>query len=367
MLDYLYSHVRKNTDDSQTLFDDNIESDKQKLEDNMLNIYDVVDNYTTNDPAIEEIEKFLEYLDFEINNTFEEKNSSIEFASKSLRNSTESFENPSRVSATNVTFGVDESELLNDFENETGIYEWNSTIQEFEFISDSENIVLKALDNDKEYILTISNFDVLIHDSEEEIPTSLNIDFKVNNTTYYHHIFSAVINSDEYIPNSVSNEITIGDLVFKSQFDNNTTNSKAEGLSFIQIDGTKILEIAFSAQGNFTSLNNGDDVSGEPIYNFLNLSTLSFSMDKTTISLLVTPDSNIDNISDDKEAIDYLNKNVISTLSYDNETIATGRFIEDSNNELNLEMVFEDNTTSTIDVYFGEGFEDIINKLNENL
>lgn len=357
----------KNTDDSPTPTVVNVENDKQKMEDNMLNIYDVVDEYKTNDIAVDEIKTFLEYLDTEINGTFENNASSIEFASKSLKYSTENIKNASRISATSVAFGVDESELLKNFNDETGIYEWNSTNQEFEFISDSENIVLKALDNGKDYILTMSNFDVLVHDSEEEIPTSLNIDFTVNGTAYYNHTFSVSIDQDKYTPNSVYNEIVVGDLTFKSQLSKSSANSKVEGLSYIQIKDTKVLEIDFSAEGNFTSLNNGDDVSGEPFYNFLNLATLSIAMDKTSINLEVEPDSDIDNLSSDEEKINYLNEKVTATMLFDNETIATGRFIEDPESGANLEMIFEDGTTSTADVYFGEGFEDLANKLKEAL
>lgn len=340
-----------------------VEESKQKLEDNMVATFDLIEGYTSS-TAVKEITSFLSFLgiDEEI-----EELAPISFAIESLEATTNYTTDITRVSSVNNLKIAKNSELIQEFKESTGNYVWNAATQEFDFTwADSDKMVLTVLDNGKTSILTIADLEVLVHNSDKEVPTALKVNFKVDNTLYYDHTFSVTLDKDDYIPSAIFNEIVMGDLKFKSQFNKSSENSNAQGNSLIQINGTNILELSFSATGNFKQLNNGEDVLENPIENFLNLATASIAMGKTKVSFVITTKNEIETINNVTEYIAYLNQNVEPTLFFEEQAIATGLFIQEDD-DINVKLVFEDGTSATLDTYFGESFENILGRLEDAL
>ncbi|MGY6649384.1 hypothetical protein [Wenyingzhuangia sp. IMCC45574] len=339
-----------------------VEANKQKMEDNILNLYDVVGDFNSEETSAIEINAFLKQMN--VSNFNPKEIQSVELALKSMGVIKESIDSKSsRIPTIGAIDGEDSSAILEGFKENTGTYIWNESTGDFDFTwADSGKIVISISEDGKNFVLTISEFDTLVHDSWDEIPTSLKMVLTVNGETHFTHNYVVSIDNDKYLPNSVFNEIIIGkgDLVYKTEFSKSDDNKETSGFTTLQIGNTLVFSTELSTKGDFSPLNDGtpEDIEDNPIEDFLSLANANISMGKTKIKFDIAPkgDVEFDTLEED---INLLNEHVKISLLFDEEQIATGRFIEGSN----IELVFEDGTTSSLEAYFGETFKDFYSRL----
>lgn len=348
-----------------------VEQGKQELEDNALGFLTEIDNFK-NDDALTEIKEISDVL-------------LIETGGKSIGSKT--FTNLIDLQSGKIDLVEFNSKifgnvgLINDYNSETGIYEWNSLNQDWDKTGDNENIVYKVAYNNKTAEFVVSNFTTQIYALDnEEVPTSLNASLTVGTNEIFSQAYRATIDNGKYLPNSISNDIKIGGLALNTKLTNesNTTLKFETGFS---ISGKSLMNYYVSIKGNFNEIDtNGENISTNTTYeDILDSSEFSISILNAKITGKVTEPSTIPegDVTTD-EAVKLLNDNVIVDITINDKLIAKGQFYSDeyvyydyytgqdvTETEPNLRFLFDDGTTADFDTYFGEGFSSIEDKLTE--
>ena len=341
------------------------EAGKQALEDNMISALNDIDAFR-NDPAMLEIEEFAKFM---LENEPASK-SGKKIVSKSIGNvlSFKTADLQTFSKAQLAAVNQPEKNLQADFDDKAGTWTWNTATGEFEQSKNSsDKIIYKVTQNNKNAVLTISNFSVLTHPSGEQIPTSVNAVLTVDGSTIFSQVFSASFPAGKYIPQSVSNTTTLGGLTFTTNASNNASNTETNISTAILLNGNTLIGATVKATGSYAEIDNTGDTNNE-INTLVNTISASYTMLNATISMEATSPTNaIGDLSID-EAIALANENLKVTLSVNNKKIADGEFYKQSELEddrLNLKFVFEDGSKSTIEAYFDAGFDQLQTKADD--
>ncbi len=299
------------------------EQGKQALEDNMIAALNEIDGFA-NDPALTEIEEFAKFL-------LDNPDSQSGIVSKSLSN-TLSFKNktPQLFAKSQITSVSEPAEGLQDEYNElVGNWIWSISENKFVRTSDSgNNIVYTVTQNNKNAVLTVSNFSVLTHPSGEEIPTSINVVLTVDGTTVFSQEYAVSFPSDKYIPSSLSNTTTLGGLSFETNL-SNTNNTETTVNSAIKLNGTTLIGASVKANGNYTEINNTGESTSET-NTLLNTISASYTMLSATISIEASLPETIDDEATADEQIELLNERLNVSLSVNDKKVADGEFYKES-------------------------------------
>jgi hypothetical protein len=311
-----------------------LEQGKQELEDNMISALNEI-NIFRNDAALSEIEEFAKFM---LDNEPEPK-SGKKFVAKSFRNvlnyknvDLQTF-SKSQIAAVNEPA----EDLQADYNEQVGIWIWNSTSEEFEQTTTTgDKIIFKVTQNNKNAVLTISNFSVLNHPSGEEIPTSVLTELVVDDSTIFSQSYSASFLIDKYIPQTVNNTITLGTMSFTTSASNNVSNTETNMSFAVLLNGKTLLGASVRATGNYTDIDN-TGTSDNEINILANTLSASYTMLDATISIEATsPETIGDELTIDDE-LTLVNDNLKVSLSVNNKKIADGEFYK----ETQLEDVYE--------------------------
>ena len=364
------------TDISSTL---TIEEGKKELEDNNIELLDKMETFKNNN-ALNEIIELAEYL------STENALKSGDFKGKTLN----TLSNISEIKTSNTDFLVfnakqattiiSNSSLINDFNDEKGIYNWNSKTEEFDKTDDSDDIIYNiAYNNGKTAVFSFTDFTTTYtgSDNEEELPTLVKANLKINGAIVFSQDFSATFENGQLIPEKIDNKTTIGDFSFITSHTNSNNSTIHQNFEF-KLSNDIMMGYNLTTKGNFSN-----DIDGD-VEDILDNATMSFQFLNATLSVNAK-DTGFDSdkeLSTD-EQIDLLNSNINAELSINNKSIAKSLFYKDqdiytdyiynSNTQLweevevsddiiNAKFLFEDGTTNDFDTYFDGSFTSLEDK-----
>jgi len=401
------------------------EAGKQALEDNGIAMLTKIDDFK-DDLALKDIEGFIQYL---IIDDEEEGKKTSGFSNKinktfiNVMDVKQGSISPIEYASRQTKIIIEEEGLMEEYNDLVGNYTWNDANEEWNepTVNPDGDILFTVTNEDnKTAILKISNFSTIIHESDEEVPTSLNISLKVDGSEIFSHSFSANFTEGENAPNTMSNAIKLGALSFNSSMNND--NSEVELATSLKLGDATIIGATIGAQGEFTELNQTGDSEDSP-EDVLKSANVRFTMLNASISVTGTSPKVINENGDIDYQIGLMNENIKTTLTIGDKKIADGEFYKinrtytdyqyhydpkyvvysndtsievtsfnsladlkasiyyTSNNyyfieynyweeeieeeEVDLRFVFADGTKSDMETYFELGFEDIIDKLEE--
>lgn len=351
-----------------------VEEGKQQLEDNSIKLLNKIEEFK-NDDALNEIIELAEYLSSSNTTKFSG------FKSTALN----SIENASSIQSKNslIEFNAKQSlalasknNLIFDFEAESGVYEWNANIEDFEKIGESDDIIYKISYNEnKNAIYSFTDFASKTVEGEE-LPTLAKANLKIDDITVFSQDYTASLQDNNLIPTKINNVTTIGGFVFETNY-NNSNNAKIDQSFTFKIDSEVIIGYNYTAKGNF----NNTDSEVTDIFD-----SVDFSFNFLDAKLNVSANDNDFDLDEEltiDEQIDLLNKNVNAILSINNKLIAESLFYKDQDtytdyiyNEttqsyeldevtediINVKFLFDDGTSSDFETYFEGSFTELEEK-----
>lgn len=282
--------------------------------------------------------------------------------------------------------GTNDDSLLDDYNSERGTWVWNNSTKEFDKTTNGGNMKFLVDCGGDSVKLEIFDFDTgHFTEDQVEVPTRVQAELSYNNETYMTQNFSASVDDFKYLPNSLSNQTTLGCMGLNVSFQNND-NETFNASSSISIDDSVIFDMAMTANGNFYPIdNNGDDIDND-IDEILNSLFLSIKVVDAEIRLTgdisgkVVPgdDSTIqeqvDFLNDNTEVLILLNDAVaangefyVDQDTYEEYNFNTGQYETVTEDVLNLHLVFSDGSTQDLEVYFDDSFNVLEDKLDEIL
>ena len=351
-----------------------VEQGKQKLEDNSLTFLSKVDEFKNND-GLDEIKEILDVL-------------LLDESSKSIGSKV--FSNLNDLELGKIDYiefnsnAIDEVSLIEDYNAQKGIYQWNSITSEFDKTGESGNIVYKLTYNNKNAEFIVSDFKTETYPLDnEEVPTSLKASLTANSKVIFSQNYSASVDSGKYLPNSIVNVIEICGLTIETTL-TNESNRKIKFENGISIDDTNLMSYYVEVIGDFNEIDSyGENISEETsIEDILDSSEFSLSFLDAKITGKVTEPSTIpEGDISTEEAVVLLNENISIDITINNESIAKGEFytdeyedgyydgngnyVSDTYTEPNIRLLFSDGTTVDFESYFGEGFSSVEGKFDD--
>lgn len=353
-----------------------VEEGKQQLEDNTIEILNKIEDFK-NDDALNEIVELAEFL----------SSASTSKSTGTKKTALNTISNVASVKNTDlVLFNANQSialfadtPLADDFEEETGVYQWNADTEEFDKTGESDKIIYNIVYNSKVAVFTVTDFITTITGSDDtEVPTLAKANLKINGNTVFTQNFTASFQNDQLIPSSVDNTTTIGAFVMSTSYANTDNKSITQTFEF-KISSTVITSFNYTTNGNF---NNEDGNIEDTVDN----AAISFQFLNAKLDI-TAKDDNFNSDSDltvDQE-VALLNSNTTGELSINNKSIAKSEFYKDQDtytdyvynsntqqyeevevNEdiINLRFLFEDGTTNDFDTYIEGSFTEMEDKYN---
>lgn len=356
-----------------------VEEGKEQLEDNSIELLNKIEDFKDND-ALSKIIELAEYLS--------PANTTKSSDSKNIALNTIS--NISSIEGTNkgiISFNakqavtvVDDSSLLDDYNEEKGIYNWNSETEEFDKTGTSDDIIYNiAYNNGKTAVFTVTDFNTTIAggDDTEELPTLAKANLKIDGVTVFSQEYSATFQDGQLIPAKVNNTTTIADFHFITAYTNSNNSTVKQSFQF-KLNSDVITGFDYTAKGNF----NNEDGNVEDIFDSVSVSFQFLDAALTVSAKDDNFDSEDETLTIDEE-IALLNSNTSAQLSINNKLIAESEFYKDedtytdyqynSNSQsweeveitediINARFLFEDGTTNDFDTYFEGSFTELEDK-----
>jgi hypothetical protein len=376
LLTFNFSCKKDNEEENNQKTALKVEEGKEQLEDNAINILNKIESFK-GDKALNEIIDLAEFLTSVPN---EDKNTSFnKTALKAISNIAESNKkgiinfNTKQSSAL-----IDEKHLLEDFNEEKGIYEWNNDTETFDKIGNSDDIIYNiTYNNGKKAIFSFTDFNTTLS-NDEELPTLAKANLKIDNLTVFNQVFTASFSDDNTIPKSIENTITIGDFSFKTSH-NNSDNSIVTQSVEIKIIDDVLMSFENKVKGNFSD----EEADVDSLLDNVSM-TLKF-LDATLV--ITAKDTGVDFEKEYTidETIVLLNSNTSAELSVNDKSVAKSEFYKDKDTYLswvynsstnryeekeitedivNVRFLFDDGTTADFDTYFDGSFTKINDKLD---
>lgn len=370
------SNEEEETETSTTL---TIEEGKKELEDNTLELLDKVENFKNNN-ALNEIVELAEYLSSESalkSGSFQKKTLNTLSNISDIKTSNNEFLIFNAKQATTI---ISDSSLIDDFNDEKGIYNWNTETEEFDKTGDSDDIIYNVVyNNGKTAVFSFTDFSTTYagSDNDEELPTLVKANLKINGNIVFSQDFSATFQNGQLLPEKINNKTTVGDFSFTTTHKNSNNATIQQDFEF-KLNNDVIMGFNLSTKGNFSN-----DLDGD-VEDVLDNMSMSFQFLDATLSM----NAKDDGFDSDKELsideqIDLLNSNMNAELSINNKSIAKSLFYKDvdtytdynynyntqqweevevSEDIVNVKFLFEDDTTSDFDTYFDGSFTSLEDK-----
>ena len=286
---------------------------------------------------------------------------------------------------------MNSNDLWDDYQNETGVYVWDSNKGEFEKREESNNLdysisyTVNGISKSAKFLVT--NFSVKnVTPHADQMIKSVDVSFKIDAKECFN--FKLASEYSNYLPTSLTSSLTFGSLSSTLTY-TNEGNSNISAETKIILNGTQLLKFNNEVAGNFTMLDDGQEPEDEDIPNIFTTANsrltimnivLSVNLQVTTYGTWINNNPN----ATKEENIKQLNNNCdisISTTSgqeianaeyylslkewtdyeYNN---ATGENLEviKTKKEVDIRFVFDDGTSADFETYFGEGFQTLEDK-----
>lgn len=305
-----------------------------------------------------------------------------------------------------------------------GTYDWNATAEDWDYTEGGDKVIFNfpssetSTSNDAS--LTIHSYAGVViatpldDEYSGDLPTALNAELKIGETSVASYIFAAEYNS-EGVPSKIASDLTISDFVFALDITNTTSEVSA---NYKLTHGeTIILDLGAGAKGTFTEENVNanthttsrldyeynpttqeyeevtryeEEVDFEEIVNSANAHFRIMNLAiKGEIDIKGIADKEQELYADDEsEDFDYetadslmveeINKYLNLRLVYEdsNEILAkveayiktetygsNGEEYEDKN--IDFRLIFGDDSRADAETYFGDGFSDFVDAVND--
>lgn len=369
----------KGEDDMITSDSLTIEEGKEKLEDNTIELLDKLETFK-DDNALNEIIELAEYLNSEEaskKNNFQKKTFNTLSNIAEIKTSNNDFLVFNAKQAITI---ISNSSLIDDFNDEKGIYNWNSETEEFDKTGNSDDIIYNiAYNNGKTATFSFTDFNTAFAGSnnDEELPTLVKANLTINSAIVFSQDFSATFQNSQLIPEKIDNKTTIGNFSFITSHTNSNNSSIKQNFEF-KLSNDVIMGYDLTTKGNFSN-DVDDDV--EDVFDNMDM---SFHFLNATLSMSAKDDGfNSDKELSIDEQIDLLNSNINAELSINNKSIAKSIFYKDqdiytdysynsstqqweefevSEDIVNLKFLFEDGTTNDFNTYIDGSFTSLGDK-----
>lgn len=363
------------------------EEGKQQLETNAINVLNKVEAFN-NDSALEKIIELGEFLQPKKTNTPpttspKQLNNPGTIAINSITNV--SLSKKELVKANTAQLQIVQKTTLDRFNEDKGIYTWNTTTEEFDKTAESDDQIYNIAYNGKNAIFSITDFNSVQAANDTEAPTLAKANLKIDGVTVFSQEYTASIDAGKTVPNSVNNITTIGEFSMNTTYTNENNAKITQSFDF-KLGNDVITGYSYTANGDFNTAENQDatifDVldSAKVSLNFLNASLVVSANDSDL--------PNTENLTIDQQ-IDLLNSKITSELIINNKSVAKGQFYKDqeviflpgitspalpgqdpiivpdetiTNDIINARFLFEDGTTSDFETYFDNSFTQTENK-----
>jgi hypothetical protein len=289
--------------------------------------------------------------------------------------------------------------IIDEFNAQTGVYDYNFTTGKFDSTSGSPKIIINfpasqatknSLKRDGQLIIdaptTLNGPFTYGDQTVQELPTSFGYNLKVNDVTTASYSFIASYNT-EGIPTSISNIVTVGSFSFNISATYSTTASSV-GYSIKHSD-LVLLAMGGDVSGNFDKANidtaevqnvisNANayiqimNIKAKGIINFSDLYSKANNIQKDVDNKVISSDEGVIRM------VNLLNADAILMIVYTdtNDTIAQSQFyvkeVTDvdylgntiTKKELDVQLIFADQSKNSLDVYVKEGFDGLITEMN---
>lgn len=375
---------------NQTLTEVSVTKGKSLIEDSAVDMINKAEDFK-NDPAVEGMHELSDYLDQNMNTTRVVAERSVFNYFLGLGEAVSAGKIDVKDLSTAQTRTMNDDDLYADYTAETGVYVWNASIGDFDKIEESADInysidyTVNGVAKSASFV--VSNFSVKTIDMEQVV-RSVNVSFKIDAVQYF--AFNLASAYSDNMPTSITSNLVFGTLSSELSF-NNTSNSNLNAEAKIVLDNTLLFKNKYSATGDFTPLDNGDEVEDEDAFNMVN----SASAELTILNLILSADMDMQSVAnymnENPEAgaeifAEKLNQNSTIVLkTNDNQKIADGEFYAASyeytnwdynestgeyvevtyiEKEMDIRFVFADGTSSDFETYFGEGFQTMEDDFN---
>ena len=381
-----YSCKKDDTDEDTPATKVSVAEGKSIIEKSATDMLNKADAFRS-DNAVSELQELSDYLDQNMTqNKSMNKSYSIFRYFVGLGDAVADAKIDVKGLASEQTRTMNSDDLWDDYSEETGVYVWNLSIGDFEKTADSDNIdysITYTVNGvTKSATFLVSNFSIRnINPDFDQVVKSVDVSFKIGTTEYFnYHLASDYSN---YLPTSLSSSLTFGGLsstVSLSNVGNATLTTETK----IILDGTQLLKYKTKTTGDFSMLDNGQDVEEEDVPNVYQ----TVSAELTILNLVVSSSSQVATIATwmnehpdaaAQEEADAMNNNTdISITTTNNQIIASAEFyvrldewtdsewdestqtwieVPRTDEVVDIRFLFNDGTSSDFETYFGEGFQ----------
>jgi hypothetical protein len=284
------------------------------------------------------------------------------------------------------------------FDMYAGNYSWVEASQEWNYTAGGSNVTLEfpAVEGGRsnDAVLSIRDYqgvniaNPMDDEYTGDLPTHLVIDMVVSGSKVMEYNFSASYNETGE-PESLETSLSIMPFTFAVQLDNTTTEA---GFAYSLKKESKILiALNVSAKGDFSTAQTQNADGGMESEVTLNEAAASIQL----LNIKIAGNIDVKNLQDEmaglteegdarvEKEVELLNKYYDLVVFYaDSKTkIAdtefytttytdysynydTGQYEEVEALEIDMRLVFKDDTKADFETYFGSGFEDIIEEMN---
>lgn len=265
------------------------------------------------------------------------------------------------------------------FEENSGTYSWNSSIEDFDFVAGGSQIIFKypaietGLSNNA--VLTFKDYQgttspTTIDGYEGDLPTKLLMELTVDGSKVMDYSFGAVYNS-EGDPTSLTSKLTMTPFSFSINLSNTT---QVAGFDYtLAKDSKTLISFGAAAKGDFkTTTFNTAEAESEII--------TEGSAHIQLLNIKIAGTINVDGIDKDQKAnpsakeVDIINKHTDLIVFYadSKEKIADTEFYTKSttyngytSSYTDIRLVFADGSKVDFETYFNTGFDNLKTKLEE--
>ena len=291
------------------------------------------------------------------------------------------------------------------FDEIKGIYTWNASEKKWNKTA-SNSLIFKFpalkdnIGNNASYTIDYTPYNGKVLDSilEKNMPSKLTAKLDIDNTNYLTFDFNANYDS-EGMPTSITSNLKVENFNFNASM--NASSSELSSKFSFTHSGKNVVSMACSLKGNFTKANletlednvknveDGDKVvtsmSGYlQVYNV----KLESSANVQAFTDEIKAKGGSDNIKDDKDWMDLVNKHLIHSIYYTDRNAKIGHgelymktytdtYTEwvngvavnktETHEDAGVRIIFEDGSKIDLETYFESGFDKVQNEFENFL
>jgi len=260
--------------------------------------------------------------------------------------------------------------MKESFEENIGVYIWDFEYEGWVHEATGSAIVYKFPSGpdveENDAMLTIKDFNTVIQlgpdDEEEEFPTNLVVELKIDNAVVLQYSFNAKY-ANEGMPTSVKSSLKMSPYQFAVELAND--GKKANVDYSLTKDGKTLIALGASAKGVFIGEAGGDEFtdvvhSAQAYFQALNIKIVGI-IDVQKLA------AELQSATSQEKALAAYNNNIDLAVVYadSNTKLAEIEFYINGEEDIRGRMVFGDESRTDVDVYFQDGFDNLIQEIQD--